>query len=81
MEYQTILPVSRETCMQVKTEKLEPDMEQQTGSKMGKEYIKAVYFSPCLFNLYTEYIMQKAGLDESQAGRNINNLRYIKIPL
>ena len=81
MEYQTILPVSRETCMQVKIEKLEPDMEQQTGSKMGKEYIKTVYFSPCLFNLYTEYIMQKAGLDESQAGRNINNLRYIKIPL
>ena len=37
--------------------------------------------SPCLFNLYTEYIMQNAGLDESQtgikiAGRNINNLRY-----
>ena len=37
--------------------------------------------SPCLFNLYAEYIMQNAGLDESQAGiktarRNINNLRY-----
>ena len=42
MEYQTILPVSWETCMQVKTEQLEPDMEQQTGSNMGKEYIKAV---------------------------------------
>ena len=38
-------------------------------------------FSPCLFNLYAEYIMKNAGLDESQAGikiarRNINNLRY-----
>ena len=37
--------------------------------------------SPCLFNLYTEYIMRNAGLDEAQAGikiagRNINNLRY-----
>ena len=49
-------------------------------SKLGKEYDKAVY-SGCLFNLYSEYIMQNAGLDEEQAGikiaeRNINNLRY-----
>ena len=60
--------------------KLELDMEEQTGSKLGKEYIKAV-LSPCLFNLYTEYIMQYAGLDEAQAviktaRRNINNLKY-----
>ena len=59
---------------------LELDMEQQTGSKLGKEYVKAV-LSPCLFNLYAEYIVWKAGLDEAQAGikiarRNINNLRY-----
>ena len=32
--------------------------------------------SPWLFNLYAEYIMKNAGLDEAQAGRNINNLRY-----
>ena len=32
--------------------------------------------SPCLFNLYIEYIMRNAGLEEAQAGRNINNLRY-----
>ena len=43
--------------------------------------MKAVYLSPCLFNLYAEYIMQNAGLDESQAGikiasRNISNVRY-----
>ena len=55
-------------------------MEQQTGSKLGKEYIKAVYCH-CLFNLYTEYIMRNAGLNASQAGikipgRNIYNLRY-----
>ena len=39
--------------MQVKKQQLEQDMEQQTGSKLGKEYIKAVYLQPpCLFNLY-----------------------------
>ena len=42
-EYQTIFPASWETCMQVKRQHLEPDMEQQTGCKSGKEYIKAVY--------------------------------------
>ena len=36
MGYQTTLPVSWETCMQVKKQHLEPDMEQQTGSKLGK---------------------------------------------
>ena len=66
--------------MQVKKQQLEPNMEKQTGSKSGKEYLKTMY-SPCLFNLYTEYIMRNAGLNESQAGikiarRNINNLRY-----
>ena len=66
--------------MQVKKQQLELDMEQQTGSKLGKEYIKAI-LSPCLFNFYAEYIMRNAGLDEAQAGikitgRNINNLRY-----
>ena len=67
--------------MQVKKQQLEPDMEEQTGSKLGKDYIKAVYCSPCLFKLYSEYIMQNAVLDETQAGikiagRNINNLIY-----
>ena len=42
-EYQTTLPASWETCMQVKRQQLEPDMEQWTGFKLGKEYIKAVY--------------------------------------
>ena len=56
-------------------------MEQWTGFKLGKEYVKAVILSPCLFNLYAEYIMRNDGLDEVQAGiktagRNINNLRY-----
>ena len=56
-------------------------MEQESGSKLGNEYVKGCILSPCLFNFYAEYIMQNAGLDEFQArikvaGRNINNLRY-----
>ena len=67
--------------MKVKRQQLEPDMEQWTDSKLGKEYVKAVMLSCCLFNFYTEYIMRNAGLTEAQAGikiarRNANNLRY-----
>ena len=56
-------------------------MEQQTGSKSGKGIHQGYILSPCLFNLYAEYIRRNAGLDEGQAGikiarRNINNLRY-----
>ena len=52
--------------MQVKKQQLEPYMEQQTGSKVEKEYIKTI-LSLCLFNLNAEYIMQNARLDEEQA--------------
>ena len=45
-EYQTTWPASWETCMQVRKQQLELDMEQQTGSKSGKEYAKAVYRHP-----------------------------------
>ena len=56
-------------------------MEQWTGFKLGKEYIKAVYCHCAFFNLYAEYIRQNAGLDEAQtrikiARRIINNLKY-----
>ena len=49
--------------------------------QIGKGVRQSCILSPCLFNLYAEYIMQNAGLDESQAeikisGRNINNFRY-----
>ena len=62
--------------MQVRKQQLELDMENQTVSKSGKEYIKAVYCHPA----YLTY-MQNAGVDEAQAGikiagRNINNIRY-----
>ena len=45
-DYQTILPASWEICMQVKKQQLELDMEQHTGSKSEKEYVKAVYYHP-----------------------------------
>ena len=66
--------------MQVKKQQWEPDMEQQTGSKLRKEYVKAVYRHH-LFNLYAEYVMWNTEMDEAQAWikiarRNINNLRY-----
>ena len=51
-KYQTTLPASWEICMEVKKQQLELDMEQQTGSKLGKEYIKAVYCHPA----YLTYI-------------------------
>ena len=66
--------------MQVKKQQLELDMEQQRF-QIGKGVYQGCILSPCLFNLYAEYIMRSAGLDEAQAGiktarRNINNLRY-----
>ena len=67
--------------MQVRKQQLELDMEQQTSSKSGKGVHQGCILSPCLVNLYAEYIMRNAGLEEAQAGiktagRNINNLRY-----
>ena len=62
---------------------LELGREKQTGSKEEKEYAKGI-LSPCLFNLYAEYIMRNAGLEETQAGikiagRSINNLRHADV--
>ena len=65
--------------MQVMKQQLETDMEQWTASKLGKEYINAVYCH-IAHNLYAEDIVRNARLHEAQAGikiagRNINNLR------
>ena len=79
-EYQTTWPASWEICMQVRKQQL-------TGHgttdwvQIGKGVRQGCISSPCLFNLYTEYIMRNAGLEETQAGikiarRNINNLSY-----
>ena len=67
--------------MQVRKQQLELDMEQQSGSKKGKGVHQGCILLPCLSNLYAEYIMRNAGLEEAQAGikiarRRINNLRY-----
>ena len=56
--------------MQVKKQQLELNMEQQTGSKMVKEYVKAVYFHPTYLT-YIEYTMRNSGLEEAQAGIKI----------
>ena len=67
--------------MQDKKQQLEPDMEQQIGSKLERSS-QGHILSPCSFNLYTGYIMWNAGLGIFAqarikiAGRNINNLRY-----
>ena len=68
--------------MRGKKQHSELDMKRLIGSKLGKEYIGQGYIlSPCLFNLYAQYILWNARLDEAQAGikisgRNIHNLRY-----
>ena len=66
--------------MQVKKQQSELDVEKQTGSNWERSATGCI-LPPCLFNLYAEYIMRNARLDEAQAGikiarRNINNLRY-----
>ena len=66
--------------MQVRKQLLELDMEQD-WLQIGKGAHQGCILSPCLFNLYAEYLMRNVGLEEAQAGikiarRNINNLRY-----
>ena len=79
-EYQTTLPGFWEICMQVKKQ-----VRTRHGTTDWFQIWKGVHqgciLSPCLFNLYTEYIVWNARLDEAQAGikisrRNINNIRY-----
>ena len=66
--------------MQVRKQQLELDMEQWTGSKLGKKYVKAVYCHPA-YLIYVQSTMWNDGLNEAQAGikisgENINNLKY-----
>ena len=67
--------------MQVKKQQLEPDMDTMDWFQIEKGVHQGCILSPCLFNLYAEYIMWNSGLDEAQAGikiagRNTNNLRH-----
>ena len=50
--YQSTLPASWEICMEIKKQELEPDMEQWNSSKLGKEYVKSVYYHP----VYLTYV-------------------------
>ena len=67
--------------MQVRKQQLELDMETTDWFQTGKGVCQGCILSPCLFNLYAEYVMRNAGLEETQAGikiarKNISNLRY-----
>ena len=78
-EYQTTLPAFL-TCMQVKKQYLEPDLKQWTGSKLGKEYIKAVYCHRAYLTYMQSTLCKMPGWMKHTrikiAGRKINNLRY-----
>ena len=78
---ETTSPVSLETCMWVKKQQWEPELVTTDWFKFGKGVQQSYILSPCLFNLYAEYIMWNAELNESQAEIkmariNINNLIY-----
>ena len=70
-----------ETCMLVKKQQLEPDMGRMNWFKIWESSMSRLYIVILLFNLYAEYIMWNAGLNDSQAAiktaeRNTNNFRY-----
>ena len=79
-EYQTTWSASWETCMQVKKQQLEPVMEQYTGSRLGKQYIKAVYHHPACLTYMQGISCKMLHWMKPQAGikiaRKNNNLRY-----
>ena len=78
-EYQTTRPASWEICIQVKKEQLEWDMEQQTGSKLGKEYPQGCMLSPCLFNFMQSISYKMPGWMKYKLGSRL--LEEISIPL
>ena len=82
-EYETTLPASWEICMQVKKEQLELDMEQWSGSKLWKDYVKAVYCHPAIYMQSISCKMpgwMKHKLESRLLGEFINNLRHAEDP-
>ena len=79
-EYQITLPLSWESRMQVKKQQLGPDVEQQTGSKLGKEYDKAVYCHPAdLTSMQSTSCKMLGCMNQTEikiSRRNIDNFRY-----
>ena len=80
-EYQITLPASWEICFLGQEARVRTGHATTDWFQIGKGIHQGCILSPCLFNLYVEYIMRSARLDEAQAGipiawRNINNLRY-----
>ena len=79
-EYQTTWSASWEICIQVRKQQFELDMEKQTGSKLRKEYVKAVYSHPAYLIYMQSTSWETLGWRTQAgikiAGRNINNLRY-----
>ena len=72
-KYQITWPASWEICMQVRKQQLELDMEKQTGTKLGKDYVKAVYCHPA----YLAYVQSTSWkILGWMNGKNINNFRY-----
>ena len=63
-KYQNTLPASWEICMQVKKQQLQPDVEQRTGYKLGKDYVKAVYCHPAYLT-YIRVHYAKCGSNEA----------------
>jgi len=81
VDHNKLVLASWETCMQVKKQQLGLDMEHWTGSKLGKEYVKAAYCHPAYLTYMQSTSYEMARLDEAQvgikiAGRNVNNLTY-----
>ena len=71
-EYQTTWPASWEICMQVKKQQLELKHGKTDWFQIGKRVRQGCVLSPWLFNLYAEYIMRNAGLEEAQIGTQIH---------
>ena len=84
-EYQTTLPVSWETCMQIKKQETEPCIW-NNWFRIEKRVQQGCLLSPCLFNLYAEHITGNAGLGELQlrikiAGKNFASSTYLRLQM